>query len=320
MSEISSEAPPDFSVVIPAWNAEDHLEASVNSALSQSSVGVEVIIVDDASHDGTAALAERLAAADPRVIALRSPRNQGPAAARNQAIAAARGAWIAILDADDRFASGRLSALLAFARHRGADAAFDLFEEVGEDGNALADSSAPRVERPEKWNLADWADRNVLGRAGAAMPVGYLKPIVRRAFIVDRNLAYRDKLRNSEDYLFMAEILAAGGEVWVLPETGYLYTRRAGSVSHRIGPAHLQALLAAERSFINAQRETLEAPALRALVDRMNSVADALACEQVVFALKARDPITPLHTLAARPRAIRLVILWLMEVIAKRLP
>ena len=102
---------PRVSVVIAAYNAEATLERAVTSAAAQT-VPVEITVVDDASGDRTAALAERLCDRYPAVRILRQLRNSGPAAARNRAIADGSAPWIAVLDSDDHMAPDRLERLL----------------------------------------------------------------------------------------------------------------------------------------------------------------------------------------------------------------
>lgn len=87
------------SVVIPCFNAGQHLEEAVQSALAQTWPDLEVIIVDDGSSDaGTLRLLKN--ARWPRTRIFHQP-NAGPAAARNRAIAEARGEYVLPLDADD---------------------------------------------------------------------------------------------------------------------------------------------------------------------------------------------------------------------------
>ena len=100
-----AELPPIVSVVIPVFNGERFLGEAIGSVLDQQYVPLEVIVVDDASRDGSAALAESYGV---RVRVLRLPGNVGPAAARNAGVSASRGAVLAFLDADDRMATGRL--------------------------------------------------------------------------------------------------------------------------------------------------------------------------------------------------------------------
>ena len=90
-----------LSVVVPAFNAAATLTRAVESVLTQEQPGVEVIVVDDASTDGTADLARDLSARHPQVQAVSLAENRGPAAARNAGLAVARGDYVCFLDSDD---------------------------------------------------------------------------------------------------------------------------------------------------------------------------------------------------------------------------
>lgn len=97
---------PLVSVVVPAYNAGSTIERALSSVLSQSFRDLELIVVDDASRDDTAA---RVAAmADSRIRLLRLPENGGESRAMNAGIAEARGAYIAFQDADDEWLPGKL--------------------------------------------------------------------------------------------------------------------------------------------------------------------------------------------------------------------
>lgn len=109
---------PLVSVVIPAHNAQDHIEDCLASVYRQrGDLPLEVIVVDDGSTDGTL---ERLRA-HPGLIALQQA-NRGPAAARNAAIGRARGEYVAFLDADDLWPEGKLQNQIELLR-RHPDAA-----------------------------------------------------------------------------------------------------------------------------------------------------------------------------------------------------
>lgn len=97
---------PAVSVVIPCFNAEAYIGATLRAVLAQAGVTLEVIVVDDGSTDDSA---RQVAEAFPQVRVLRRT-NAGVAAARNAGIAAASHDWIAFCDADDIWLPGKLSA------------------------------------------------------------------------------------------------------------------------------------------------------------------------------------------------------------------
>ncbi|WP_049733767.1 glycosyltransferase family 2 protein [Rhizobium ecuadorense] len=87
-------------VVIPAYNAEEFIVATLRSVVDQTHSALEIIVVDDGSTDDTASICREFAAADPRITIL-STENRGVAAARNAGIEASRSSYIAFIDADD---------------------------------------------------------------------------------------------------------------------------------------------------------------------------------------------------------------------------
>lgn len=103
------------SILIPAYNRQEYLPATLASCRAQSWPHLEVIVVDDGSTDETAAIAEAVAREDARVRVIRAT-NQGPCAARNLALAQSRGHWIKFLDSDDLLASDAVERLLLTAR------------------------------------------------------------------------------------------------------------------------------------------------------------------------------------------------------------
>jgi len=87
-------------VIVPAYNAEAFISETLESVLAQTYRNIEVLVVDDGSQDGTAAIVQAFAQGDSR-IQLFQQSNQGVAAARNLAIHKSRGEYIAPIDADD---------------------------------------------------------------------------------------------------------------------------------------------------------------------------------------------------------------------------
>jgi glycosyltransferase involved in cell wall biosynthesis len=108
-SDLSSRRPV-LSVVIPTWNRAALICDAVNSALQQREGEVEVIVVDDASTDGTAALLESQFGS--LIHLLRLEHRRGPGGARNAGARLARGELVGFLDSDDVWLPGKLAAEL----------------------------------------------------------------------------------------------------------------------------------------------------------------------------------------------------------------
>lgn len=105
---------PAISVVMPAHNAEPYLACAVRSILTQSFTDFELILLDDASRDGTWAVAEALARQDARIRAIRNPTNLKIAATLNRGIELARGRYVVRMDADDWSYPNRLQKQFEF--------------------------------------------------------------------------------------------------------------------------------------------------------------------------------------------------------------
>ncbi len=121
---------PRFSVVIPAFNAERSVAATIRSVLAQTEKDLELIVVDDGSSDRTPEVVAELQA-DPRVSLVHQD-NQGTAAARNTGIARARAAYVSFLDNDDLWMPTYLAEMGA-ALDRRPDAGFAYCDAWGLD-------------------------------------------------------------------------------------------------------------------------------------------------------------------------------------------
>ena len=123
---------PLISTIIPVYNGERYLAATLASALAQAYPRQEIIVVDDGSTDGTAAIVR----AHPTVRYLHQP-NQGHGAAKNTGLAAATGDYLAFLDADDLWTPDKLSCQLEhLLANPGALIAICLMEMLLEEGMA----------------------------------------------------------------------------------------------------------------------------------------------------------------------------------------
>ena len=104
---------PLVTVGIACYNAADTVRRAVRGAMAQDWPALEVIVVDDASTDGSVAAAEAEIACSPRARLVRHSENKGPAGSRNTILAHARGVFVAFMDDDDESLSGRIGAQVA---------------------------------------------------------------------------------------------------------------------------------------------------------------------------------------------------------------
>lgn len=114
---------PSISVIVPVYQAEKFLHRCLDSVARQTFSDWELILVDDGSTDGSAALCDRFAAKDNRVRVFHRKKNQGVSEARNLGINEAKGDYIAFLDADDCYEFQALETLWNLREQSGADAA-----------------------------------------------------------------------------------------------------------------------------------------------------------------------------------------------------
>ena len=98
---------PYISIIMPIFNSEHTISASVDSVLTQSFTSWELILVDDGSTDASRRISEKLTESDSRIRVF-TQKNSGPSSARNFGIEKSRGKYIAFLDADDIWGPNRL--------------------------------------------------------------------------------------------------------------------------------------------------------------------------------------------------------------------
>jgi succinoglycan biosynthesis protein ExoO len=235
---------PDVSFVIAAFNVEHFIETAIRSALEQTRVRVEVIVIDDASTDGTARIVERLFANDARVTLVRCGQNSGPGAARNSALRLARGDWIAILDGDDFLLPGRSRTLLDCAMAMDADIVGDNFERVTIEGRPTGRFLFNTAQTPFHFHVdtAEFLAANQF-LAPCRFSLGAVKVMVRRSFLSEHSITHLQDVPVGEDFHFILSCLLKGASFVVSSSSGYKYRIRPGSQSWRLSKEHLAALI-----------------------------------------------------------------------------
>lgn len=225
------------SAIVAAHNAAAFIGQAVDSVLAQDHGDIELIVVDDASTDGTAEVLQAHADAG-RLRLVRLPRNQGVAAARNAGLRAATGEVIAFLDADDLWLPHHVSrALGVLARHPDIDVVLQNFAvrdlHSGAHLGDWFDLRRAALQALQCTPLEAQTQRVDGGFLGALMVgcfVHLQATVVRQA--VCRQVMFDERLRCSEDVDWAARTVHVAGARWAcVAQPSSVYHRHADSLT-----------------------------------------------------------------------------------------
>ncbi|MGW7317805.1 bifunctional glycosyltransferase/CDP-glycerol:glycerophosphate glycerophosphotransferase [Streptomyces sp. NPDC054854] len=225
---------PDVSVVVIVYNDAERLQTAVQSVLDQTLRGVEVVIVDDCSKDGSYSVAKELEAAHPgRVRAFQLPENSGGCGApRNHGIQRATGTYVMFLDSDDVLERNACRNMLAAAERTGSD---------------LVSGMCVRVHLDNRWNKnTEWYPWIYARTRTLESITEYPDLLVydtlstnkcyRREFLLEQGLEFPVGI-HYEDLLFSAQAYVAARRITLIPNHVYFWNvvekAAAKSISNR---------------------------------------------------------------------------------------
>lgn len=185
---------PQVSVIMPAYNCEKFIEASVRSVMAQTVTDWELLILDDGSSDATWTIVEALAREDNRIRPVKNPQNMGVAKTRNHGIDLSKGAFIAFLDSDDIWHPDKLEKQLQRMEETGADFSYTSYAIVDAEGNRSKNDYLV----PEKVTFETLLKENVLGCSTVMLRSSTLE-----------NHRFRTDFYH-EDYVLWLSLLQAG--------------------------------------------------------------------------------------------------------------
>lgn len=216
---------PTVSIIIPAYNVAKYIGKCICSVLEQTYQDFEILVVDDHSTDGTVENIQQFA--DKRIRLFQNDCNMGPSYTRNRAIAQAQGKWLALLDADDWWASERLERLLLVAERERADmVADDLLVVTTEDNQPFKSTLCMhglKIQQPIYVSLVAFVDWDL----------GITQPLIRRTFQVTAQIWLNETLRCGVDFDFLFRCLSKGARFVLVPEAYYFYRFHPGSITSR---------------------------------------------------------------------------------------
>ena len=210
------------SIIIPAFNAENFIDAAIDSAISQTYPNIEIIVVDDGSRDSTAALSRGKLQRDfdrPwRVLQL--GKNRGVNVARNVGWRAAKGAWIQYLDSDDFLSPTKIETQVAACDEVSPEiaAVYSSYQPVFVDGTRII-------------SAAYLQSRNLDNEEPIVFMVGdsyfmHQTCLLRRS-VLDKVGGFDERLRCYEEVELLVRIFHGGWRFRFVPtkEPSYLWRR-----------------------------------------------------------------------------------------------
>ncbi len=194
-----------LSIIIPAYNCEDTLEAAVLSA--EAFVDAEIIIVNDGSADSTQQITDSLKTKNPKIRSVMQ-KNQGPAKARNTGIEIAAGEYLMFLDSDDTFKDNAAD-IVPIGLEDSPDVL--IFGFVQRFSNMAPDKE---YSLSSPFSVDEYYKSNLLNQVW--------NKAYKREFILNNNIRFKD-YRYGEDRIFNAQVLSFSPKVKAIGDILYNY-------------------------------------------------------------------------------------------------
>ena len=289
-------------VIVAAFNAEASIRRAVASALAQGPVS-NVIVVDDGSHDGTAAAARSVDDGSGRLQIVALAQNAGPARARNIALDTVQSPYVCVLDADDFFLPGRVERLL----HAGAGAPWDMLADdiviLPDEPDAMALAELESTTAPGDaitLDLVAFVKGDTPAPGESARGLGFLKPILSRRFMQQHGLRYEESMRLGEDYALYVRALMVGARFHLVGACGYVAVERPGSISSHHSAEDLARFAAFDARCL-ASEAGLDAAQRRAMMAHHRSTLRRLRYRRVLDCNRERGLLPALGMLVSGP-------------------
>ena len=210
-----------ISIIMPAYNAEKTIAASIGSVLAQSFQDWELIVIDDCSGDGTRDTVQELlrglsSAAAGRIHLICREQNEGVSSARNLGAEMAQGDWIAFLDSDDLWAADKLEKQMQLLdKNPDAGILFTGSAFIRENG----ERSSYVLQAPEEITYQRLLRQNLISCSSVVM---------RRELFL-RHRMQHDELH--EDFLLWLKLLREGVKAYGVNEPLLIYRLSPASKS-----------------------------------------------------------------------------------------
>ncbi len=221
-----------ISAIIPIYNAEKYLVQCIDSAVNQTLSDIEIILVNDASTDGSLEICRRYEASDKRVKLINKKENAGLAAARNSGLNVARGEYIAFIDSDDWLELDAYEKMYAAAKMNDSDIVFCNCKENENDycfPKYIRCGAYDREQIKSEILTRTLSGLNAKGGKSTIRWSNCLR-IYKHKTLTEHGICFDDRFRRCQDLPFTYEATLAAQNYYYLGDD-YLYHNRTVKTS-----------------------------------------------------------------------------------------
>lgn len=217
------ELSPLVSIIIPVYNSEQCIGATLESVVNQTYTNIEIIIIDDGSTDNGLLIISEYAKKDSRII-YEKKRNEGPSLARKKGLDIARGKYIQFLDSDDTLVVDAIEALLKRAVLTNADIVVAPFFFCMQNG-FKKESTKPQFDQISG---AEFLKEILFGRSYWSLWSKFQK----RSLLQEHAIDMMAELSYGEDVVWTTQIVLLAEKIVSLDKFILNYNERPSSLSH----------------------------------------------------------------------------------------
>ena len=230
----------EVSVIIPIYNAEKYLEETLQDIQKQSFQDFEVLLVDDASTDGSLVMAKQFCHRDSRFRLLENKRNMGAAYSRNRGLAEASGKFVMFLDSDDNYDPAMFATLYRNIVKYNADVVMCNANIIDQRTGERREFGQWRRLQPYLCETGVWVVDDLKEREGASGLVDMVawNKLIRREWLQTSKIEFQDLPSYNDLYFSMAVTLLAKRVVFIRDTFVDYYQFRIGSITEQRGWKH----------------------------------------------------------------------------------
>lgn len=292
---------PKVSIIVPVYNVEKYLGRCVDSLRNQTLKDIEIILVDDASTDGSAVMCDNYQAQDNRIKVIHK-NNEGAGIARNSGIMIAKGKYIGFVDSDDYIGENMFETLYNKAELYNSDLVMSGVIFVG--GNMFSEegtyTTKKYFDKDTHFDTDLLLKELRLGIIGA-MPdevddsrygMSVWKNLFKREIIINNNLKFESERKMlSEDALFMLDYIAVIDRATGINEAFYYYFRNQQSISKSYKQDRFDKGLVFVNQVIKRLEKDIPKEKYQVYINRFFQAFCRVVCiQEIMYSTEAKTP------------------------------